>query len=189
MDWFSTIVGAAIGFISSIGIILVQRGFDRAGKLEIYTKMVYDRISGSHSWGFQNTRDGLFLNVPIWIEIQNLTNSPRILRDINLVLVSNGKELATMRQTNRANIEGEGVHLFANEGSYSLSIDGGQIKQIDCHFLLEANSDRPVFDEILLRYFDEKDRAHKFSLGHVNGDWSIKEFPCDGNWGKLKEKK
>jgi hypothetical protein len=96
MDWFSTIVGAAIGFLSSIGIIIVQQLFDRAGKLEIYAKIVYDRATGSHTWGFSQNPDGIFLNVPLWMEIQNLSNSTRILRDINLLLVSNGKELATM---------------------------------------------------------------------------------------------
>ena len=34
MDWLSTIIGAAIGFLSSIGIIFVQRLFDRVGNLK-----------------------------------------------------------------------------------------------------------------------------------------------------------
>ena len=45
MDWLSTIVGAAIGFVSSIGIIIVQRLLDRAGKIEIYAK-----ASNRHSY-------------------------------------------------------------------------------------------------------------------------------------------
>lgn len=88
MDWLSTIVGAAIGFVSSIGIIIVQRLLDRAGKIEIYAKAVYDRPTGTYTWGFHRNADGIFLNVPLWIEIQNLSNSTRILRDINLLLVS-----------------------------------------------------------------------------------------------------
>lgn len=189
MDWLSTLIGAAIGFLSSIGIIIVQRLLDRAGKIEIYTKVVYDRPTGSHTWGFHKNADGIFLNVPLWIEIHNLSNSTRILRDINLLLVSKGKEWATMVQSNRADIKNQCLYLYANEGSYSLSLGGAEIKKIDCHFLLKASSDVPHFDEIELRYYDEKNRAHKFSLGQVEGDWTVKEFPRSGEWIKLKEKK
>ena len=96
MDWISTLVGAAIGFVSSIGVIIAQRIIDRAGNLELYTKVVYNRSLGSGTWGFHKNANGIVLNVPLWIEIQNLSNSTRILRDINLVLVSKGKEVATM---------------------------------------------------------------------------------------------
>ena len=43
MDWASTLIGAAIAFVSSIGIIVVERLFDRSGKLKIYAKVVYHR--------------------------------------------------------------------------------------------------------------------------------------------------
>ena len=189
MDWFSMIIGAAIGFVSSIGIIFVQRLIDRAGNLEIYAKVVYNRSTGSYTWGFRSSVDGMYLSVPLWIEIQNLSNSTRIIRDINLLLVSKGKELVTMIQSNRADIKNQEIYLFANGGSYSLSLGGGEIKKIECHFLLKASPDIPAFDEIYLRYYDEKCRVHKFSLGHVEGDWIEKEFPRSGEWIKLKEKR
>lgn len=189
MDWISTIIGAAIGFVSSIGIILVQRLIDRAGNLEIYTKVVYNRSTGSYTWGFLRNADGVFLNVPLWIEILNQSNSTRIIRDINLLIASEGKELMTMIQSNRFDINNQDSYLYANEGSYSLSLGGGEIKKIDCHFFLKGGSDIPAFDEIYLRYYDEKNRAHIFSLGHVKGDWKEKEFSRSGEWVKLKEKK
>lgn len=40
MDWLSTIVGAAIGFLASIGTMLVQQGMDKAGKLKLYCVVV-----------------------------------------------------------------------------------------------------------------------------------------------------
>lgn len=187
MDWVSTLFGAVIGFVSSIGIIAVQRLFDRAGKLEIYAKVVYGRSPGSHTWGFGVNGDGVLLNVPIWIEIQNLSNSTRTLRDINLLLTYKGKELATMVQSDHTDNNGKDQYLFAEEGSYSLSIDGRKIKRIDCQFLLAAGSDSHAFDEIVLRFFDEKNRAHKYSLAHVEGDWKPKEFPRSREWKKLKE--
>ena len=82
----------------------------------------------------------MYLSVPLWIEILNLSNSTRIMRDINLLLVSEGKELLTMIQSNRTEIKNRGNYLYANEGSYSLSLGGGEIKKIDCYFLLKGAS-------------------------------------------------
>lgn len=140
MDWRSTLIGAVIGFASSIGIIIAQRIIDRLGKLEIYAKVVNDLPTGSYTWGFRKNAEGMFLTVPLWIEIENLSNSARILRDINLLLVSDGKELATMKQSNRTKIKERGIYLYANEGSYSLSLGGGEIKKIECHFVLKGAS-------------------------------------------------
>ena len=189
MDWLSTLIGAAIGFVSSIGIIVVQRLFDRAGKLELYAKVVNDRPTGSNTWGFQKRADGILLSVPIWIEVQNLSNSARILRDINLLLVSGGKEIASMVQGTKVDLKDHGEYFYANGGSYSLSVAGGEIKRINCHFLLKSHTDVPRFDEIKLRYFDEKNRPRKFLLGEVEGDWCIKEFPRNKEWMTLREEK
>lgn len=187
MDWFSMILGAIIGFISSIGIIVVQRLLDRVGKLEIYVKVVNDRPTGTYTWGFHENADGIILNVPIWIEFQNLSNCNRIIRDINLLLVVEGREVTKMVQSNRSS--GRDSYVYANNGSYSLSISGREVKDIECHFLLKASLDVPCFDEIYLRYFDEKNCTHKFSLGKVDGNWSVKEFPRPEEWMRLKEKK
>lgn len=179
------IVGAVIGFISSVGIVVVQRLLDRAGKLEIYVKVVNDRPTGTYTWGFQKNVDGILLTVPIWIEIQNLSNSNRILRDINLVTAVGGRELTKMVQSNR--IGGRNPYMYANDGSYSITIGGREIENIECNFFLKASSNVPCFDEIWLRYYDEKNCVHKFSLGNVEGDWSVKEFPRTGEWIRLKE--
>ena len=189
MDWISTFIGAAIGFVSSVGIIIIQRILDRVGNLELYAKVVYDRSTGSHTWRFHKSANGIILSVPLWIEIQNLSKSSRILRDINLVLDSKRKEVATMIQSNRVDTKSQGLYLYANEGSYSLSLGGGEIRKIDCYFLLKESSETPSFDEIFLRYYDERNRAHKFSLGHVEGDWIEKEFPRSEGWTKLKEER
>ena len=148
MDWLSTIIGAAIGFLSSIGIIFVQRLFDRVGNLDFFAKVVYDRSTGSYTWGFYKNADGVFLKVPLWIEIQNLSNSTRIIRDINLLLVSKGKELVTMIQSNRADIKNQEIYLFANGGSYSLSLGGGEIKKSNA----TSYSKQVLISRLLMRY-------------------------------------
>ena len=187
MEWTSTLFGAAIGFMSSIGVIIAQRLLDRVGKIEIYAKVVYDRPTGIYTWGFSNRGGSIFLNVPLWLEIQNLAYTSRIIRDINLLLISDGKEVGKMMQSNRSGKEGN--IIYANEGSYSLSINGREFRKLECHFLLEKNQDAKRFDEIYLCYYDEKNHIHMFSLGKMEGDWTEKEFPNKREWIKLKKVK
>lgn len=190
MNWVSTVVGALIGFLSSIGIILVQRALDKAGKLNIYAKVVYDHSTGSFTWGFQGGGDSVCLNVPIWIEVHNLSNTTRVMRNVNLVLLNGGIILAEMVQSNRtSNKKNHDHYYYANHGSYSFSIAAKEIIQYECHFLLNGNADKQHFDEIGLRYYDEKNRPHLFSLGSVCGDWKVHEFPRSGEWELLKEEK
>lgn len=65
MDVFFTIIGALIGFVSSIGIIIVERIIDRSGKLKIYVELVYDRIDNRRTWRFHRNQDGMFLNISL----------------------------------------------------------------------------------------------------------------------------
>lgn len=138
-----------------------------SGKAEIYAKVVYDRLTGSNTWGFQKRADGILLNIPIWIEIQNLSNSTRILRDINLLLVSGGKEIATMVQGTKVDQENRGVYFYANGGSYSLSVAGGEIKST----ATSCSSPAPMFP-ILMKssygIFDERTDPASFR-GKVEG--------------------
>ena len=190
MDWVSTIVGALIGFICSIGIILIQRALDKAGKLNIYTKIVYDHSTGSYTWGFQDKGDHICLNVPLWIEVHNLSNSTRIMRDVNLVLAKDGKVIVPMTQSNRSTSKKtHEEYLYANRGSYSFSIAGNEIVRYECHFLLKDALCKAQFYEIKLRYYDEKNRCHHFSLGSVRGDWVPREFSRVADWKLLKEEK
>lgn len=187
MDILSAVIGALIGFVSSIGIIVVERLIDRSGKLKIYAKVVYDRIDDRRTWGFHRNQDGLFLNIPLWIEIQNLSNSTRALRDVNLVLYNEGRYIVSMKQINRSGKK-ENVFHYANNGSYSFVIEPRTITKYECYFILkkEENNIR-YFDQIKLRYFDEYDREHNFVLGNVEGNWVERQFTFSGEWQALNK--
>lgn len=85
MDWTSTLIGAAIGFLSSVGIIIVERLFDRSGKLKIFAKVVYHRTNENRTWGFHSGAEGLIFGVPLWLEFENTSNTTRVIRDVNLI--------------------------------------------------------------------------------------------------------
>ena len=187
MDWISTVVGAVIAFVSSAGIVMLQMYINRKGSIDFYAKVVYSPASNGSTWGFNNNQSGIILTVPIWFEIQNTSNVSRIIRDLNLVLVDKGKEIATMKQCNSMRKSALDESEFANAGSYSLSIGARDIKRIECFFAFVKDSNISNFDEIKMCYYDEKDKEHKLSLGHVNGDWTIRQFEYTGEWIKLKE--
>ena len=185
MDWVSTIIGAAIGFVSSVGIIVAERLINKAGRLKVYYKIVYDHPTGKNTWGFQRTDQGIFLIVPIWLEIENTTNSTRVLRDVNLVLFRNGKRIADLMQANCCG-EKENPHYFGNNGSYSFIAEPKSIRKYECHFFLKQNPmEDQQFDEIKLRYFGEHDQEYFFSIGKVDGNWRIGDFKRPEVWKRL----
>lgn len=186
MDWASTLIGAAIGFLSSVGIIIVERLFDRSGKLKIYAKIVYN-LNGNETWGFYERSEGLFFCVPLWIELENTSNITRTIRDADLILFKGKTKVAEMIQINKS-IKGDREFYFANEGSYSFILDPKSIHQYECYFKIKYNPEKnQAFDKIMLRYFDERDNEQFFTLATVDGDWKTKQFPITGKWQYLNK--
>lgn len=140
-DWCSTIIGALIGFMSSVGVIIVKR--------------IFERSLGKRTWEFQTTQDGMYLNVPLWIEIQNLSNVLKVMRDVNLLLYKQGKYVAEMHQINRTGNQ-ENSFLYANSGRYSFVIAARNIAKYECHFALKKND--------IAR---KKGKMHIFTFSHL----------------------
>lgn len=184
MDWLSTIVGALIGFLSSLGIIVAERMIARFGRIKVFVKMVHDRSFGNITWGFQDMGDGVFLYVPMWIELQNLSDATRVIRDVNLILYNDDVRVAEMRQINRSLRDGN-EFLYANNGSYSFSLEPRCVVQYECEFVLRRDEHVECFNKIKLRYFDEKGKEVIFNLGSVDGNWEVGEFNNLGNWKEL----
>ena len=187
MDWCSTLIGGLIGFISSVGTLIVERLLNQNAKINLYAKIVYEHRYGKNTWGFWNFEDEIALNVPIWIEFQNLSNSTRVMRNVNLLLYKDGNRQQELCQINRSG-DREKKFDFANDGSYSFVIEPRSIQKYECHFSLKQSMCKAeCFYEIKLRYFDEKDKEHILHLGSVNGSWEVGDFPRSGEWIKLKK--
>lgn len=188
MDWESTLIGAAIAFVSSIGIIVVERLFDRSGKLKIYAKVVYLRNNGNVTWGFHNASEGMFFGVPLWIQLINTSNTTRVIRDVNLVLYRGKTRVAEMIQINSSG-KSDNEYIFANDGSYSFVAEPRSVRQYSCYFNLKQENGKDLFfDKIVLRYFNERDNEKQFVLATVDGDWKLKQFSRSGKWIHLKKK-
>ena len=181
---FLIIIGAVIGFLSSIGTTIVTELIKKQGQVKLYYKMVYSKIDGT-TWGFHNGSEGLVFNVPMWIEIQNTSNSVRVIRDLNILLFRDGKELIQMTQINRINND----NCYGDYGAYSFVIQPRSLKKYDCHFIIKKNDmgENFLFDEIMLRYFDDKDKMQIIPLEEVERCWELGDLNREGCW-KLAKK-
>lgn len=173
------IIGAAIGFISSIGTTIVAEILKGQGKIRIYYKIVFSKVRDGRTWGFRNGSNGIIFEVPLWVELQNTSNAVRVIRDLNILLFKDGRELTKMIQiTNLDEV------WYGNEGAYSFVLQPRSLNKYDLHFIIKKNEmgNNYQFDEIRLRYFDEKNKKHIFSINKIERCWEIGDLNREGSW-------
>jgi len=177
------IIGAAIGFISSIGTTLVSELIKSYGQVKLFYKIVYSKTSRK-TWGFHENANELVFEVPLWIELLNTSNTVRVIRDFNIVLYYKAKEIAQMTQINRTEDE-----LYGNEGAYSFIIQPKSIMKYDCHFIIKKSElgENSQFDEIRLRYFDEKGKIHIYQFKKIERCWEPGILERERIWQLVKK--
>ena len=201
MDWLSTIIGAAIGFLASIGTMLVQQWMDKAGKIKIYCKIMQGDdpiLSVGYKTSFSDS-GMISLLVPIRLEIQNTTNTCRVIRDVSMWLYNGSKQVAEMiqienvqhKQTTNGAVTSESTNEYgADKNMYSFVIQPRSIQREHCAYAFKTSKDdikKYIFDDIRLAYFDEKDRKHVFSIRKVENAWKGAPIDGDKDWILLKE--
>ena len=204
IDWNEIIyilVGAIIGFLASIIVLVVERSLDKKGKINIYYLRTNQRGMNGLGWGFDKSGDGrLYLTIPIVFELQNTSNTTRVIRDVSLLLYSGktfvGKmyQLPGMHITKRtgSQVTGEKDYHFGSEkGSYSFVLPPRSIQRQECEYIFaiqakdkEANH----FDTIIARYYDEKNKSHTFKVMNIDNAWEQKHYDMDEEWLVLDEK-
>lgn len=197
-EFISLIVGAGIGLASSICIIIIERWLDRQGKLSIYYKFTAQKKL-KKSWGFYDHSDGtISFIIPVIYEIQNTSNSTRVVRDVGLYLYNNESMICKMIQVNYFHyiryqgneVTNERDILFGGEkGSYSFVISPRSISRFECEYVLKVDKneiEHKQFNNIILQYFDEKNKAKKYVMKHLSGSWNAEKMKSDEDWLLLK---
>ena len=173
------LIGAAIGFISSIGTTIVAELLKRQGEVKIYYKIVFSKANNDKTWGFFRSENEIIFEVPMWVELQNTSNGVRVIRDLNILLFKDGKQIFQMTQINKYDDS-----WYGNEGAYSFVLQPRSLKKYDLHFAIKKSemNDNYKFDEIKLRYFDEKDKKHIFTLKKLKQCWEIGNLNRNDKW-------
>lgn len=196
-DLLLLFVGAIIGFISSIGIMIVQKLLDRFGNVNIFYQ-IYKTDHETECFGYVEIDDEITFVVPLLLELQNTSNINRIIRDLSIILLDKGTCLAKMTQVAKARTHETSngsttiIHekdFGSNKNSYSFLVPAQSIQREFCNFVYmikTADIKNNHFDEIRLQYFDERNHVHLFKLRNIENCWSIDALIADDDWQMAK---
>ena len=175
------LIGGGIAIVSSVVTLLGTYFIERQGKIKIYTKIVCSKVDGG-GWGCRMTDEGLSFHIPLWIEILNTSNAVQVVRNFNLAVFYNKKEIALMTQINQI-----GNDEIANKGAYSFVLEPRSIQKYDCHFTIKRDSLKDVaeFNEIKAVFYDSRDKRHLYDIKKVDNCWSRNKGKPDNDWRLL----
>lgn len=192
--WY-VVIGAVIGFVASIGTVIVERILDRRGKLKIYYRISGDRRA-IMPFGFARTQDNdMSFSIPMQIEIQNTSRTNRVIRDLNVTLYKDGAPVDHMVQITSATnsktkngqtVETQSFTFGAEKGAYSFVVEALSIRHEHCSFFYSYAMNCNIFDEVRIRYYDEKDKEHTYSILRVDNCLEERTFEGTPDWVLLK---
>lgn len=198
-DVILLLVGGVIGFVSSVGMYLIERLVDKSGKVKIYYKFIYS-MNDNKPWGVREENQNRVLVLPVTFELQNTSNSTRVIRDVCVelykgkVFCSKTIQIETIEnvKTKGNKIESEVIYqLGAERGSYSFVLPPRSIQKQKVEYLLSVPNNRIEelsFDTIVIRYFDESDRKKSFVAKSELEGWTVKSQKADSEWIRLDKR-
>lgn len=196
---FMLILGAVLGFVASIFTMFAQRWLDKKGKLNIFYRFCYQKNGRGESWCFEDSTNGQkHFTIPIVYEFQNTSNTTRVIRDVSLLLYNGNSLVAKMLQLDHLHTtkrrgseitEEKDLYFGTDKGSYSFVLEPRSIQRQECeymHIIDKTDIENNMFDTIVLRYYDERNRAKSYTIRRVNGNWERKHFEADEEWLLVK---
>lgn len=193
------VIGAILGLVASLATIVIERIFDRRGKLNIFYRFCYQRTGRRESWCFEDSVDGRkYFTVPVVYEFQNTSNTTRVIRDVSLLLYKDNKFVAKMTQLDHLHTttrkgkevtEEKDLYFGTDKGSYSFVLEPRSIQRQECeymHIIDPCDVDDNQFDTIKLRYFDERNKEKLFTIRRVDNCWKNKYYDADEEWILVK---
>lgn len=191
---FLVIIGAILGFVLSILTTIINKAIDKHGKMRIFYKLVHQKITEQKARIYSSCGE-TFLVIPMYFELQNTSNTARVIRDVCLYLYNDGKKTAKMNQiqyTQNSKTK-EITNSFGGEkSSYSFVLPPLSIQKQECEFLYKLPSskiDELPFDEIRFSYFDEKNRVMECLFCEAKQGWAGVEFNYENEYFELKCKR
>lgn len=179
----------------------MERVLDKKGKLNIFYKRICQKIGNGLGWGFDKGVDGrLFFTLPVYFELQNTSNTTRIIRDLSFLLYSGTELVGNMHQmgtiyvtkSKGSEITDEKAFSFgAENGSYSFVLPPRSIQRQECEYVFAINpneKEQKHFDTVIARYYDEHNKAHTFKAMDIKNCWERKHYDTDEDWLLLKDK-
>lgn len=186
------LIGAVVGAGATLLSTWLTKKLQTSGKVSLFAKIVHLPTGDHRTWGYYpcEKKQGLYMMVPLWLDVCNTSGIPRILRNVNLSAYSDKKEIAPFTQMQRSG-DGEKAVLFGEQESYTLVIPANSAKRFDLVFMLheaELMSGEKDFDKLILTYFDEKNQIHAFHLAAIERCWVRGSLPKPKEWMALSRR-
>ena len=186
------LVGAVIGTLSSIVVLVIERSLDKKGKLNVFYRCVQHPGSSAFPIEFVDKSEYVFL-LPIRFEFQNTANIPRVIRNIDILLYCGKKYVGRMAQISKVEINSKQTpYDFGGEKhSYSFAISPRSIQAQICDFYFSvkmSEKEEKAFDTVVIRYYNEKNKPQTFKLLSVSNCWEENWYCLDADWKLLEEK-
>lgn len=187
------LVGGMIGFLSSIGMYIVERFVDRKGRIKVYYRFINHK-NDQKSWGIRDHGQEVALLIPAVFELQNTSNSTRVIRDLNAELYDGKSFVAKMIQiecsvnthTSGGKVKSETTEAFGTEnGSYSFVLPPRSIQKQRVEFLLripKEETEKKQFNRIDISYYDEMDKKHSYIAKLGLDGWNMTGQVADNEW-------
>ena len=184
----AALLGALIGAISTLAATWLNRKLLNSGKISLFAKIVYSKITND-PWGFYGSSNNLRFLIPIWLDVCNTSGISRIIRDVNLFAYNGKKEIASFVQIQAYGEENR--ITFGDNESYTLVVQPNSAQRFNLLFVLketDLSSDNKIFDKIILRYFDEKNCSNAFYLIKLEKVWEQGPLKIVKEWITIDKK-
>lgn len=121
--------------------------------------------------------------------MQNTSNTARVVRDISVILYHQGRFVDEMTQISQSVNSQKAIEYGGENQSYSFVIPPRSIQKVYCTFVYapcENTSKEHEFDEIRIKYFDERNKIHEHHVRYVQSPWEQAQIEGDDNWIMLE---
>lgn len=188
----AALLGAIIGALATLATTWLNKKVQSSGKVSLYAKIVNSKGNINKPWGYYKSenKSGLFMQVPVWLDVCNTCGVSRIIRNVNLYAYAGKDEVSAFTQIQRIGTGEEAIPLGDNE-SYTLVIPSNSARRFDLSFILheeELPPDKKAFDELILTYFDEKNNVQAFHFVKPNHCWVEGALRIEKQWITLDKK-
>jgi hypothetical protein len=180
--------GAIIGAIATLAATWLNKKLQYSGKVSLFLKIVHSKISGD-PWGFYGNNNNLNFQIPVWLDVCNTSGVSRIIRNVGLIAYLGNKEVASFVQIQAFGDENRVA--FGDNESYTLVVPSNSARRFQMLFALHENdlsSENKMFDEIVLRYYDERNCIHAFYLIKPEKVWVRGALSNVKDWITLDKK-
>lgn len=188
-NWFEVllvVVGSFLVFLLSILTTFINKRIDKNGEVRIFYKLLEQQAK------IGVTENEQYLLIPVYFELQNTSNTTRVIRDVSLYIYNNGKQVVKMMQIQctKDSKTNELKNSFGGEkNSYSFVLPPLSIQKQECEFLYKVPTskvDEKTFDEIRFAYFNEKNQVMDCLFSKAEQGWNGIEFNYDNEYAELK---